>query len=117
VKQVRLGHDVLRSGLHRVSDALVPGYRFALVDVPIGELAHSLGLELEQSFDGLDYVDVAVVELPSGKRTAFMRHSGGPEDQTEVWLPEASADLWDTLRKEASIGEEAVVWRADTGEH
>ncbi len=51
-----------------------------------------LGVTFHDSFDNLDYLKVAVLQMPGGPRIAIIRHRGSPTPGTDICLSEAVFD-------------------------
>jgi hypothetical protein len=84
-KQVLLSQAQLKHGLVAqpgvppfVGGELVPWEPIAEVRLEPDQLAARTGLIFQDTFDGLDYLKLAVVDLDSGQRIALVRHRGRP---------------------------------------
>ena len=90
-KQVLLPQSQLAYGLTRRTDQpeptvaeLVP-WEPVVVLVPEPRDLHArLGIAFQETHDQLDYLQLAVLDLASGRRIALIRHSRNPAPGTEV---------------------------------
>src|SRR3954447_5949502 len=74
----------LTSGVYIPANTLVPRGRIALLAARARTLAERLGIGFADSFDGLDNLHVALIEVPSAGRVALVDHLSAPEPATEV---------------------------------
>lgn len=74
------------------------GEIIAMLDVEADALAARCGLQWFQGTDNLADYDAAIVQLPSGRRLALVRHHGDPEPGTEVHA-DVHDDVQDAIRE------------------
>lgn len=113
-RQVLLPPLKLEHGLSAFSSEEVP-------DVPVSMIAsepsdlEQKGIHFAQSFDDLDYVQVAVVQLDAGPRLALIRHQGNPVPGTEICAVDAgpsSHKAASTLTDILGVRRADVLWTA-----
>lgn len=112
MRQVLLPQEMLRVGLSYAANEIMPGHNAALVRSGLAQIAGNLGLQLQESFDSLDAVTFAILEVAGGERAALLRHRGGPDGQTEIWLTRPSRKLLASIRADLELADQAVLWEA-----
>jgi hypothetical protein len=90
IGQIRLTEDQLEDGV-ATEGSRVPGHPIAVINSSPADLQSRLGIEFERTFDDLDYVDTALLELPSGRRFALTRHAHAPEPGTVIAAAQTDA--------------------------
>ena len=90
-KQVLLPQSQLAYGLTRRTDQpeptvaeLVPWEPVVVLVPEPGDLHARLGIAFQETHDQLDYLQLAVLDLASGRRIALIRHSRNQATGTEV---------------------------------
>jgi hypothetical protein len=58
----------------------------AVINLDPIELEGKLKIKFNQSFDDLDYYNIAVMELQNGKQFCLVRYRGNPFKGTEIWV-------------------------------
>lgn len=89
--QVPLRWDQLERGLPSLSNEEVPAVPIVMVAADPSELEARYGLHFDDTFDNLDYVKVAVVQLNSGARLTLLVHRGNPVPSVELCAVDASS--------------------------
>jgi hypothetical protein len=112
-KQIKIPYSQL---LHGLMGANVPGEPVAYLKSAPEALGHRYHLTFQESFDNLDALLIAVLELESGPRIALVHHAGFPENQTEVYADRQEwkqHDVVPTILRTLDIPESDVSWRQD----
>lgn len=89
VRQVMLTDDQLAEGLYNVHVREAPQEgSIAGISSEPDALEARWGITFQQTHDLLDYIRVAILELPNERRISLIRHRGSPTPGTEihVWL-------------------------------
>ncbi|HEX2317002.1 MAG TPA: hypothetical protein VHJ17_24865 [Thermomonospora sp.] len=99
---------------HILSSWFEPSF---MVRQPIEELAERFRIRLEESWDDLDSVKMAYIEVRGETRResyAIVRHVGRPVEGTIIWLirDEHSAEAEPLFLRTFGLTEQDVVWRA-----
>ncbi len=113
-KQIRLPEQQLQGGLlEPVQGEHIPDEPIAVLDLEPADLEKRLGIAFQQSFDNLDYVDIALLELDSHERFALIRHRGAPSPGTEIHVPhsQASARKLDEIVRQLGLAPADLSWR------
>lgn len=111
LKQVKITESQFGHGL---MDANVPGEPVAYLRSTPDELEHRYHLTFQDSFDNLDSLQIAVLELAAGPRIALVHHEGFPDDETEVYADRAdwrTHDVLPTILETLEIPETELSWR------
>lgn len=69
-----------------VGGELVPWEPIAELKLGPHELVVRARLRFQHTFDGLDFVQLAVVDLDSGRRIALLQHRGSPPSSTLLYV-------------------------------
>lgn len=115
-RQVPLPTPKLEQGLSAFSNEDIPGVPVSMIAPEPSDLEHR-GIYFAQSFDDLDYVQVAVVQLNAGPRLALIRHQGNPMPGTEICAVDASAASHQavaTLAEILGVRRGDILWTATT---
>lgn len=94
----------------------MPGEPIAYLDASPGELAQRLHLEFQDSFDNLDNLQIALLEIPSGRHIALIHHYGLPENVTELYVDGhewRQHDVLDDVLDALGIVKDEVAWRQE----
>lgn len=112
-RQIQLTDDQLRAGLAAELNRDVPGNVELVINQEPQDLAERLGIEFQETFDNLDYVRMAVLELPGGNRVALLRHRGNPVAGTEVATAKSGVDqeFIETVLSSLGLDETNISWR------
>lgn len=113
-KQIRLPEQQLQSGLlEPIQGENIPDEPIAVLALEPADLEKRLGIAFQQSFDNLDHVDIALLELDSRERFALIRHRGAPTPGTGVHVPhsQASARTLDEIVKQLGLAPAELSWR------
>ncbi len=86
--QVPLPDEALAGGLAALSEEKVPWWPVAILALEPSEIEQRYHIKFYDSFDNLDYLKVAVLDLCSGVRVALKRHRGTPGPGTDICVPE-----------------------------
>lgn len=79
------------------------------------ELASRYGIAFTRDVDDLDWHQVAIVQLPSGRPVMFIRYEGSPGPGTEVAVDHNDSldAAWEELRAVLGIDDSATSWRSE----
>ena len=83
-RQVQLSREHLGQGVYGPHNTLVPWGSIATLSCDAERLGRKLGIQFDDSFDGLDFVRVALLDLESGRRIALVQHTRAPETCVEI---------------------------------
>jgi hypothetical protein len=107
----------LSAGLDQLAGPIIIGGEpIAVLNAEPDELLRRFGLNFQQSYDDLDEVQVAVLELGSDRRVTLTRHRGSPTQGTVVEaLPAeiAHGDVLAQLGTALELKREDFAWRRD----
>src|SRR5437763_194992 len=98
LSQVPLRPDQLEHGLATSSNEEVPSVPLTMIAAEPADLESRWGLRFDNSFDNLDYVKVAVVQLQDGPRLTLLRHRGSPVPAIELCAVDASPASYDAAQ-------------------
>lgn len=90
-RQIELSDKALEAGLDSPLNWNSPGEYFAEIAAEPYALKRQLGIQFQYSFDQLDYLQVARLELASGKQITLIRHRG--KRQNGILVSAGVADL------------------------
>ena len=114
-RQLTIPRSQLQEGVFGPSNELVPWGALATLHLDAGELQERLGIAFSDSHDDLDYLKVALLELPSAQRVALIEHRHAPVSGTEVHgdaeHPLAAARLLAEVRDTLGLAEDDVAWQ------
>ena len=115
-KQLELPKWQLEAGVYNPRNELVPWGAVAILRLPPDSLHERLGIQFDQSYDDLDFVKVALLELVrSGKRVALVEHVHAPvrgtEIHAEVDRPAAAKDLVNELTEALELAHGDLLWQ------
>ena len=82
--QVPLSDKALAGGLAALTEEEVPWWPVAIIALEPSEIEQKHHIEFYDSFDNLDYLKVAVLDMCSGVRVALKRHRGMPGPGTDI---------------------------------
>ena len=82
--QVPLPDEALAGGLAALSEEKVPWWPVAILALEPSEIEQRYHIKFYDSFDNLDYLKVAVLDMCSGVRVALKRHRGTPGPGTDI---------------------------------
>jgi hypothetical protein len=110
--QVPLRPEQLERGLAASSNEEVPSIPIAMIAADPADLESRCGIRFHDSFDNLDYVKVAVVQLRDGQRLTLLRHRGTPVPDIELCAIDASPASYDAAQMLVTmLGPLEISWR------
>ena len=110
--QVPLQPEQLEHGLAATSNEEVPSVPIAMIAADPADLESRWGLRFDESFDNLDYVKVAVVQLQDGPRLTLLLHRGSPVPGIELCAVDASPASYDAAQTLVTmLGPLEIIWR------
>ena len=110
--QVPLQPEQLEHGLAASSNEEVPSVPITMIAADPADLESRRGIRFDDSFDNLDYVKVAVVQLQDGPRLTLLRHRGSPVPGIELCAVDASPASYDAAQTLVTmLGPLEIVWR------
>ena len=98
LSQVPLRLEQLEHGLAASSNEDVPSVPITMIAADPADLESQWGIHFDDSFDNLDYVKVAVVQLQAGPRLTLLRHRGSPVPGIELCAVDASPASYDAAQ-------------------
>src|SRR5437588_12047450 len=101
--QVPLRPEQVEHGLAASSSEEVPSVPITMIAADPADLENRWGLRFDDSFDNLDYVKVAVVQLQAGPRLTLLLHRGSPVPGIEVCAVDASPASYDAAQTLATM--------------
>jgi hypothetical protein len=114
-RQIPIPPSQLADGVYGPTNTIVPWGIIATLRPRAQDIASSSALEFQQSFDEVDYLQVAVLELAPSLNVALVEHRGAPVPATEVHAnitdPRLAAGILHALLRALSLGDDAVTWR------
>ena len=114
-RQVQIPPGQLQAGVYSPQNKLVPWGAIATLQPGAMDLQEQLGIRFSDSHDQLDYLKIALLEMPSRKCVALVEHSSAPtpglEVHADVTSAPAAADLLDEILETLGLPEDAVTWR------
>jgi hypothetical protein len=117
--QLRLSESQRNNGLEPGGVA-IPGTPVAIIDLSTEELQSRRTLQFERTFDDLDYLDAALLELPEGQRFALTRHANAPDGGTTISVFEADSfdsQLLQQILRSLDIEKTQLRWTAPQFAH
>jgi hypothetical protein len=96
--QVPLRPERLEHGLAASSNEEVPSVPITMIAADPAELESRWGIRFDDSFDNLDSVKVAVVQLRDGPRLTLLVHHGSPVPGIELCAVDASPASYDAAQ-------------------
>jgi hypothetical protein len=112
--QITIPSGQLEAGVYSPTNELVPWGVIATLRPRASVLADRLGIQLQQSFDDVDALSLAVLETPSGNRVALVDRLRAPVPATEVHAnvqdPTAARRLLDALLAALDLDADSVMW-------
>jgi hypothetical protein len=112
-RQLRIPPRQLSRGL---AETDVPGEPIAYLHAAPGALERRLHVQFQDSFDNLDSLRIALLELPTDQRVALIHHCGLPEDVTELYVDGhewRQRDMLDDVLRSLGIAKDEVSWRQE----
>jgi hypothetical protein len=111
--QVPLQPEQLEHGLAASSNEEAPCVPITMTAADPAALESRWGLRFDDSFDNLDYVKVAVVQLQDGPRLTLLRHRGSPVPGIELCAVDASPASYDAAQTLVTMlsPHEIIWWR------
>ena len=111
--QVPLRPEQLEHGLAASSNEVVPSVPITMIAADPTDLESRWGTRFDDSFDNLDYVKVAVVQLQDGQRLTLLFHRGSPVPGIELCAVDASPASYDAAQTLATLlrPHEIIWWR------
>src|SRR3954454_17840184 len=113
-RQIPISPAQLSSGVYGPANTDVAWGRIALLAPRAWMLTERLVVQFPDSFDGLDNLQIAVIDVPFAGRVALVDHLGAPEPATEVHADVEGAEAAPLLKAVlAALGLTAkdVLWR------
>ena len=115
--QVPLQPEQLEHGLAATSNEEVPSVPIAMIAADPADLESRWGLRFDESFDNLDYVKVAVVQLQDGPRLTLLLHRGSPVPGIELCAVDASPASYDAAQTlVTTLSPHEIIWWRPTKE-
>jgi hypothetical protein len=109
--QVPLRPEQLEHGLATSSNEEVPSVPIAMIAADPADLESRWGLRFDDSFDNLDSVKVAVVQLQDGPRLTLLHHRRSPVPGIEVCAVDAGPASYDAAQTlVAMLGPLEIIW-------
>lgn len=109
--QVPLRPEQLEYGLAASSNDEVPSVPITMIAADPADLESRWGLRFDESFDNLDHVKVAVVQVQDGPRLTLLFHRGSPVLGIEVCAIDASPGSCDAARTLVTmLGPLEIIW-------
>jgi hypothetical protein len=82
--QIPIPPTLLEQGVYGPANTLVPWGAIATLALRATDLARHVPIEFAQSYDDLDYLQVALLDVPPVGRVALVDHLHAPEPATEI---------------------------------
>jgi hypothetical protein len=85
----------------------------AMFDREPHDLSENTDLVFRLGYDDLDYLDFAMLTLPSGRDVTLVRHQGSPQPGTELCVRSNLEDVASVIRETCaflSINESSLQW-------
>jgi hypothetical protein len=85
----------------------------AMFDREPHDLSENTDLVFRSGYDDLDYLDFAMLTLPSGRDVTLVRHQGSPQPGTELCVRSNLEDVASVIRETCvflSINESSLQW-------
>lgn len=115
VRQIDIPTAQLETGVYGPHNTLVPWGAIATLQLGARDLGQRSGIHFAESYDQLDSLWIALLELPSRRHVALVEHLHAPVAGIEVHAAaqEASAaeELLAETMQELALRETDVVWR------
>ena len=96
--QVPLRPEQVEHGLAASSSEEVPSVPITMIAADPADLESRWGIRFDDSFDNLDFVKVAVVQLRDGPRLTLLLHRGSPVPGIELCAVDASPASYDAAQ-------------------
>jgi hypothetical protein len=96
--QVPLRPEQVEHGLAASSNEEVPSVPLTMIAADPADLESRWGIRFDDSFDNLDFVKVAVVQLQDGPRLTLLLHRGSPVPGIELCAVDASPASYDAVQ-------------------
>jgi hypothetical protein len=111
--QVALRPEQLERGLAASSNEEVPSVPITMIAADPADLESQWGVRFDDSFDNLDYVKVAVLQLRDGPRLTLLVHRGSPVPGIELCAADASPASYNAAQTLVSMlsPHEIIWWR------
>jgi hypothetical protein len=111
--QVPLRPEQLEHGLAASSNEEVPSVPITMIAADPADLESRWGIRFDDSFDNLDYVKVAVVQLQDGRWLTLLLHRGSPVPGIELCAVDASPASYDAAQTLVTMlsPHEIIWWR------
>jgi hypothetical protein len=114
IRQLPVPTERLQRGIPDISNRMMPGVNTALVGQEPAEIAQRLGVRFDESFDDLDYLDIALLQIDQDTEFALVRHRGMPGGGTEIWMHTEDWNRPEVLSRvlaELGIAADELLWR------
>ena len=116
--QIPLRPEQLEHGLAASSNEEVPSVPITMIAADPADLENRWGLRFDDSFDNLDYVMVAVVQLQAGPRLTLLLHRGSPVPGIELCAVDASPASYDAAQMLLTmLSSREIIWRRPPAEN
>ena len=110
--QVPLRPEQVEHGLAASSSEEVPSVPITMIAADPADLESRWGIRFDDSFDNLDFVKVAVVQLQDGARLTLLLHRGSPVPGIELCAVDASPASYDAAQTLVTmLGPLEIIWR------
>src|SRR5437588_8639147 len=115
--QVPLRPEQVEHGLAASSSEEVPSVPITMIAADPADLECRWGIRFDESFDNLDYVKVAVVQLQDGPRLTLLLHRGSPVPGIELCAVDASPASYDAAQTlVTTLSPHEIIWWRPTKE-
>jgi hypothetical protein len=115
LRQIPIPDKQLKAGVYSPANELVPWGMIATLHPRARALAKHAGLHFEDSFDEVDALQIALIEISGGRRVALVDHVDAPVPATEVHANVTDTQAADELLHEVlaalNLDETEVAWR------
>src|SRR5437763_4922374 len=109
--QVPLRPEQLEHGLAASSNEEVPSVLITMIAADPADLESRWAIRFDDSFDNLDYVMVAVVQLQAGPRLTLLLRRGNPVPSIELCAVDESLASYEAAQALASmLSPHAISW-------
>ena len=109
--QVPLRPEQLERGLAASSNAEVPSVPITVIAADPADLESRWGIRFDDSFDDLDFIKVAVVQLRDGPRLTLLLHRGSPVPGIELCAVNASPASYDAAQTLVTmLSPHEIIW-------
>ena len=109
--QVPLRPEQVEHGLAASSSEEVPSVPITMIAADPADLESRWGIRFDDSFDNLDFVKVAVVQLQDGPRLTLLFHRGSPGPSIELCAVDSSPASYDAAQTLVTmLSPHGIIW-------